>query len=71
MENVKNLKINYQYEDGAYDCILDMYDEWNHVWDTVPYIARKGDPAPINKWIIEQIDTKQFDPIPLFQEPNP
>lgn len=70
MAQAKNLRNISVYPDGAYNCTIDLYDDWTQTWEAVIYVARKGDPAPVNKWIIEQIETKQFDPIPLFEMPN-
>ena len=70
MENVKNLQVQGAWEDGAYGCTIDLLDEWNNVWEkNVQYTARAGDPAPVNKWILEQIATGQFDPVPVFPQP--
>jgi hypothetical protein len=64
MENAKNLIVICQYEDGAYNCTVDLYDAWTQTWEEdVSYCARHGDPAPVNVWIIEQIDTGAYDPI--------
>jgi hypothetical protein len=72
MENVKNLKVICQWEDGAYNCTVDMYDPWSQTWEIdVPYVARRGDPAPVNVWIIEQIDTGAFNPISACPIPPP
>ena len=68
---VKNLIVVCQEPDAAYRCTIDMYDAWNQAWETVPYTARRGDPAPVNVWIIEQIDTGAFDPINACVFPPP
>ena len=65
MDNVKNLRVLCKWEDdGGYNCLIDILDDWTQTWEAdVPYTARKGDPAPVNKWIIEQIETGSYDPI--------
>jgi len=75
MDMVKNLKVICQWQDGSYNCTVDMYDTWTQTWETdVLYAARRGDPAPVNVWIIEQIDTGAYDPIsacPIPDAPTP
>jgi hypothetical protein len=72
MENVKNLKVICQLEDGAYNCTVDMFDTWAKAWDdNVSYVARRGDPAPVNVWIIEQIATGSYNPIDACPIPPP
>jgi hypothetical protein len=72
MDNVKNLTVICQWEDGAYKCTVDMYDPWIKTWENnIPYVARRGDPAPVNVWIIEQIDTGAFNPINACPLPPP
>jgi hypothetical protein len=64
MDTVKNLIVICQWQDGSYKCTVDMYDTWNQVWEeNILYVARRGDPAPVNVWIIEQIDTGAYAPI--------
>jgi hypothetical protein len=60
-----------QYQDAAYRCTVDIWDEWNQEWDNVPYCAREGDPAPVNQWILEQIATGAYDPISACPIPPP
>jgi regulator of sirC expression with transglutaminase-like and TPR domain len=66
---VRNLRVTCQYEDGAYLCLIDILDTYTLIWDEdVIYVARNGDSAPVNIWIISQIETGQFDP--EFLEPT-
>jgi len=74
--NVRNLKVICKEQIGdGYICTVDMYDAWTQTWEAdVPYGARAGDPAPVNVWIIEQINTGAYDPInacPLPPPPEP
>jgi len=75
METAKNLTVICQYQDGAYSCTVDLWDDWTKTWEeNVPYSARAGDPAPVNVWIIQQIDTGAYNPIgpcPLPPPPPP
>jgi hypothetical protein len=64
MPIAQNLVVICQEQDGAYRCTVDLYDDWTQSWEeNVPYIARRGDPAPVNVWIVEQIDTGAYNPI--------
>lgn len=68
---VRNLRVTCQYEDGAYLCLIDILDSYTLVWDEdVIYVARNGDSAPVNIWIISQIETGQFDPIDACPIPS-
>ena len=60
----RNLRVLCQWrDDGGYECVVDLFDEWTQAWEQdVPYVAREGDPAPVNKWIIEQIATGSYGP---------
>jgi hypothetical protein len=72
MDTLKNLIVICQWQDGSYNCTVDMYDNWNQTWEeNIPYCARRGDPAPVNVWIIEQIDTGAYDPISACPIPPP
>ena len=71
MDQAKNLTVVCQYEDGAYYCTIELFDAWSQTWEIVPYVARRGDPAPVNVWIIEQIDTGAYDPIDACPIPPP
>ena len=72
METARNLKVICQWQDGGYSCTIDLYDAWTQTWETdVPYCARLGDPAPVNVWIIEQIDTGAYNPISACPIPPP
>lgn len=64
-EQFKNLRVLCCWEDnGGYNCLVDMWDDWSKAWELdVPYVARAGDPAPCNVWILDQIATGAFDPI--------
>lgn len=60
----KNLIVVCQWADGAYNCTIDLWDDWNQAWEgSVKYCARAGDPAPVNKWILEQIETGAYAPV--------
>lgn len=64
MPVAQNLVVICQWEDGAYNCTVDIWDSWTQTWEkNVPYVARAGDPAPVNQWILEQIATGAYDPI--------
>jgi hypothetical protein len=75
MNIAKDLVVICQFEDGAYKCTISLYDEWTKTWEAdVTYIARAGDPAPVNVWILEQIATGAYNPInacPLPPPPTP
>jgi hypothetical protein len=63
-EIAKNLVVEYQWNDGAYKCIVDIWNDFSNVYDEqCHYTAREGDPAPINLWILGQIATGIFNPI--------
>jgi hypothetical protein len=49
MMSASNLRIEGQYEDGAYRCLIDIDGE-----DCL-YCARAGDDAPLNVWILERV----------------
>ena len=69
----RNLAVICQEEDGAYNCTIEIYDDWSSAWLAIRYVARRGDPAPANIWIIEQIETGAFAPVgpcPLPPEPT-
>lgn len=69
---VKDLVVQCREEDGAYRCTVSLYDAWTQTWeDNVPYIARAGDPASVNIWILEQIATGAYDPISACPSPPP
>ena len=60
----KNLNVICQWQDGAYNCTIELFDAWTQTWETdVSYCARSGDPAEVNIWILEQISTGAFEPI--------
>jgi hypothetical protein len=64
METAKNLKVICRWEDGSYNCTVDLLDSWTQTWEqNLSYCARAGDPAPVNLWILEQIKTGAYDPI--------
>ena len=71
--NVKNLKVICKEQIGeGYRCTIDMYDAWTQTWEeNIQYVARAGDPAPVNVWIIEQINTGIYDPINACALPPP
>jgi hypothetical protein len=71
MEQFKNLVVICQYQDGSYKCTLDIYDEWTKTWSNTLYVARSGDSAPANVWIIQQIATGAYDPISACPIPVP
>jgi hypothetical protein len=74
MEPYKNLVVTCETSDGAYLCTLDLYDPWTQQYDNVNYVARAGDPAPANIWILDQIATGAYDPIsacPIPPDPTP
>lgn len=73
---VKNLKVLCKEQIGnGYRCTVDIYDSWTKTWEeNVPYVAREGDPAPVNQWIMDQINTGAYNPIsacPLPPPPEP
>ena len=71
-EVAKNLRVICQWQDGAYKCLVDIWDNWSQSWDTdCDYCARAGDPAPVNVWILEQIATGAYDPINACPLPPP
>ena len=45
-----NLRNVSRYSDGAYHCTIDIDGE------ACVYVARAGDPAPLNNWILGQIE---------------
>jgi len=68
----KNLIVMCRWADGAYSCTIDLWDDWNQVWElSVSYCARAGDPAPVNKWILEQIEAGSYGSIEACPIPVP
>lgn len=71
-EVAQNLRVICQWQDGAYKCLVDIWDIYLQSWDTdCEYAARAGDPAPVNVWILEQIATGSYDPISACPIPPP
>ena len=72
MPVAQNLTVICQWQDGAYNCTVDIWDDYSQSWDTdCPYTAREGDPAPVNQWILEQIATGAYNPISACPIPPP
>lgn len=72
MPIAQNLVVICQWQDGAYNCTVDIWDDYSQSWDTdCPYTARAGDPAPVNQWILEQIATGAYNPISACPVPPP
>jgi hypothetical protein len=64
MEIAKNLTVICQWQDGSYNCTVDIWDESSQSWDLdCSYCAREGDPAPVNVWIMDQINTGAYSPV--------
>jgi len=63
-DKYKNLRVLCRWEaDGGLNCLVDMWDDWSKTWELdVPYVARKGDPAPCNIWILNQIANGSYGP---------
>lgn len=71
-EVAQNLRVICQWQDGSYNCLVDVWDDYSQSWDTdCKYCARAGDPAPVNVWILEQIATGSYDPISACPIPPP
>jgi hypothetical protein len=71
-ELAQNLRVVCQWQDGAYNCLVDIWDNWTRSWDAdCNYCARAGDPAPVNVWILEQIATGAYNPIEACPLPPP
>jgi hypothetical protein len=68
MENVRNISNVQLMLDGAFFCHIEVFDEWGKTWDAVTYVAREGDPAPVNCWLISEIDTGRY-PISQWAPP--
>lgn len=51
-QNLTNVRV---MPDGAWLCNIDLRLPGED-WEPVEYCARRGDKAPVNLWIIEQID---------------
>jgi len=60
MTAAQNLTNIVRYDDGSYSCTLELYDDWYKTWEPASYIAREGDPAPVNEWIITEIATGNY-----------
>ena len=72
MPIAQNLTVICQWQDGAYNCTVDIWDDYTQSWDTdCNYCAREGDPAPVNQWILEQIATGAYNPISACPIPPP
>ena len=63
-----NLHSVSKYQDGAFLCLVTLTPKnGDAAIVDAPYVARVGDSAPVNTWILEQIATMQG--IPDFAEP--
>lgn len=51
-QNLTNVRL---MPDGAWLCDIDLKLSGEE-WEAIEYCARRGDNAPVNLWIIEQID---------------
>lgn len=72
MTIAQNLTVICQWQDGAYNCTVDIWDDYTQSWDIdCEYTARAGDPAPVNQWILEQIATGAYNPISACPVPPP
>jgi len=66
---VRNLNNICLMPDGAYLCYVDLWNKQIEEWElNVRYVARTGDTAPVNLWILEQIATGNYDPIVACEE---
>jgi len=67
MMSASNLRIEGQYEDGAYRCLIDIDGE-----DCL-YCARASDDAPLNVWILERVAAwiAQGNAVQLWVDPDP
>lgn len=70
MENARNLNSVQIMPDGTYICQIELLDAWTGSWESVPYCAREGDPAPVNLWILAEIATGQYS-ISQWVPPEP
>jgi hypothetical protein len=68
--NAKNITDIYVMPDGSYVCHIELFDDWNNMWETVPYAARHGDPAPVNRYILSEIATGNYT-ISQWSAPEP
>ena len=66
MMSAANLRNVSRYADGAYHCTIDIDGE------ACIYVARAGDPAPLNIWILDRIEAHLAagNVIPAFVAPE-
>ncbi len=68
LRNLSKLEID---TDGAYICTLEMYDEGNQIWETIPFVYRPTDRSRISRWIEKQIDEGNAPPVTQYVPPPP
>lgn len=70
MQHVRNLANVRAMPDGAFLCDVEMMDDGG-AWVAVPYIARPGDAAAANQWILAEIATGAYAVQPFAPPPEP
>ena len=63
-QNLTNVRL---LPDGGWLCNIDLKLPGED-WEAAEYCARRGDKAPVNLWIIEQIDAAQWSEVSLVAE---
>jgi len=69
--NLRNFSKMEIDEDGAYICTLEMYDEFNDTWETLPFVYRETDNSKTSRWIKKQIDEGNAPPVTQYVSPPP
>jgi len=60
LDYVRNIKNVRRTPDGAYRCEIEMQDNLTKEFFPTTYCARAGDNAPVNTWILEEIETGNY-----------
>ena len=61
MELARNITNVVRYPDGAHCCDIELFDPWTQTWTACKYVARDGDPAPVNQWILGELATGLYE----------
>ena len=71
MTEARNISDVQRLPDGGYFCTVELFDDWTKSWEEVVYCARPGDPAPVNKWILSELETGVYDIVDYVEPPQP
>lgn len=63
MDNIRNISRIIKLSDTSYLVKLELFDEWNSIWESIYYSVNYNDPAPINKYLTEQLKSGDLDSI--------